>query len=241
MRSIHIADDKQQMGKMAAHLAAKKMLEVIAQNGKVRILISTGESQFPFFDAICQEDIPWDKVEVFHLDEYVDLPQSHVASFRKYIKERFADIVKPSVVHYVDGEHPQQAIEALTEEIRKAPIDVGIIGIGENGHIAFNDPPAVFEEEASYKVVNLNDTCKRQQVREGWFPNMDAVPKQAITATVPQIMRCKTIISVVPNECKAQAVQHTLRCEISPDVPATILKTHADWHLFLDPASASLL
>lgn len=179
---------------------------------------------------------------MFHLDEYINLDENHPASFRKYLKERFTNKVQLKKAHFVDGNgNVSQNIEALTEAVRKSPIDVGVIGIGENAHIAFNDPPADFDTEEAYKVVQLDDRCKMQQVGEGWFPDIDAVPKEAITMTVKQILKCKAIISCVPYKVKAKAILDTLTEPINNMVPATILKTHSDWHLFVDEDSASLL
>lgn len=242
MININISDTVEEMGRSAAKLAAEIIEKAVQEQGKARIIISTGESQFSFFENLRKFSISWDKVEVFHLDEYVGLPVTHKASFRKYIKERLEDKLHPGEIHYVDGENPEKAIRELTEAIRKEPIDLGIIGIGENGHIAFNDPPAVLEEEASYKIVNLEASCKRQQVGEGWFSNLEEVPDQAVTATVPQIMQCREIISVVPNACKAEAVRNTLMAKKpTREIPASVLKTHSRWNLFIDKNAAALL
>ena len=163
-------------------------------------------------------------------------------AFRKYLKERFVSKVSLKAAHFVNGEGDVEAnIAALTEELRKAPVDVGVIGIGENGHIAFNDPPADFDTDLAYKVVDLDERCKKQQVGEGWFATVDDVPKQAITMCVKQIMSCRHIVTATPHQVKAEAVLNTITKPVQPTVPATILKTHPDWHLFLDDASAALL
>lgn len=179
---------------------------------------------------------------MFHLDEYVALPESHIASFRKYLKERFVSKVPLKAAHFVNGEgNVEENIAALTAELRKAPVDVGVIGIGENGHIAFNDPPADFDTDEAYKVVTLDERCRKQQVGEGWFAGVDDVPKQAITMCVKQIMACKHIVTAAPHSVKAEAIYNTITFPVTPKIPATILKTHPDWKLFIDDASASQL
>lgn len=228
------------MGCQAAKQIAKKLNEAIEKRGEARLLLSTGASQFETIKALTQEKTDWHKVTMFHLDEYVALPESHKASFRKYLKERFVNLVPLKEAVFVDGEGDVEAnIASLTKRIKEQPIDVGVIGIGENGHVAFNDPPADFQTEESYLVVNLDRRCKQQQVGEGWFSTEDDVPKQAISMSVRQIMACRSIISVVPHEVKAEAVANTLSKEVTNLVPATILKTHQDWNLYLDADSAS--
>ena len=237
---MHIYPTTQQAGQDAAKLIAQKLNEAIAAKGSARLVLSTGASQFETVDALTREEVDWSKVTMFHLDEYVALPESHIASFRKYLKERFASKVPLKEAVFVNGEGDVEAnIAALTVRLREDELDVGVIGIGENGHIAFNDPPADFDTDLAYKVVELDDRCKRQQVGEGWFATVDDVPKQAITMTVRQIMACKTIVSVVPHTVKAEAVRNTLSQPVNNMVPGTILKTHADWNLYLDADSAS--
>lgn len=178
--------------------------------------------------------------ECFLLDEYLNLPESHPASFRKYLKERFLAHVNVKTAHLIDGEADLETeLKRLNEEVTRAPIDLALIGIGENAHIAFNDPPADFDNPAPFTVVDLDERCKLQQVREGWFPSIDDVPKQAITMTVQQILRSKNIITVAPHEVKAEAIYNTLNKDVDPMYPATILKTHASWSLYLDKNSAS--
>lgn len=223
-------------GMKAAKCVAKLLNETIKTNGSARLLVSTGASQFDMFDNLIKEDIDWTKVEMFHLDEYVDLPYEHPASFRKYLNERFISHIPLKAAYLVDNNIPY-----LTEKINEKPIDVGIIGIGENGHIAFNDPPANFDTDEAYIVVDLDEKCKLQQVGEGWFENLEAVPKQAITMTVKQIMKCKHIISVVPHAVKAEAIYNTFTKPVSNMIPATILKQHSDWRLFIDTNSAKLI
>lgn len=238
--NLHIKANANELGKAAAALTARLLRRAIAENGAARIVLSTGSSQFETLQALVAEDVDWSKVTMFHLDEYVDLSETHPASFRKYLKERFIARVQLGAYHLVDGD--PASIPQLTRLLREAPIDVGLIGIGENAHIAFNDPPADFQTKNAYIVVNLNETCKKQQVGEGWFATVDDVPKQAISMTPYQIMQCKHIISAVPHKVKANAVASTLESEtVDPMVPATLLKTHPAFDLFVDEDSASLL
>lgn len=240
--NLNICKTAELLGKEAATLAAKRLREIIAAQGHARIVLSTGASQFPFFTYFTKENIDWSKVEMFHLDEYVALPESHIASFRKYLRERFVSQVGLQKAHYVNGEGDvTQNIAELTKQLREAPIDLALIGIGENGHIAFNDPPADFETRKAYMVVELDERCKQQQVGEGWFATVNDVPQQAITMTVHQILQSRAIISVVPHKVKAQAVKAALEQDLNNMLPATALKQHTDWTLFLDEESASLL
>ena len=237
---VRICKTCKNLGKSAAEYVANILKAKIEKNGSARIVLSTGASQFDTIEALVAiPDIKWECVEMFHLDEYVDLPVTHVASFRKYLQERFVDKVGTlKAVHFVDG--TREGIAALTEEIRRAPIDIGLIGIGENAHIAFNDPPADFDTKDAYISVNLNETCKRQQMGEGWFATIDDVPKQAVSMTPYQIMQCETIVSCVPYKVKAEAVKNTLFAkEVTNEIPATLLKTHPNFILYLDEDSAS--
>ena len=235
---IDISDNADELGMRAAGKIASIIEEAINKKGKARIILSTGMSQFETLSHLITYDLPWDKVEMFHLDEYVGLDESHPASFRKYLKERFVSKVNLKAAYFVEG---VDAIPSLTRELRKEEIDVGVIGIGENGHIAFNDPPADFTTGEAYKVVTLDRRCREQQVGEGWFRTIDDVPTEAITMCVKEIMKSKHIVSAVPHEVKAEAIYNTITGRISQDVPATILKTHPDWNLFIDKDSASKL
>lgn len=235
---IDISDNADELGMRAAGKIASLIEEAINKKGKARIILSTGMSQFETLSHLITYDLPWDKVEMFHLDEYVGLDESHPASFRKYLKERFVSKVNLKAAYFVEG---VDAIPSLTRELRKEEIDVGVIGIGENGHIAFNDPPADFTTGEAYKVVTLDRRCREQQVGEGWFRTIDEVPTEAITMCVKEIMKSKHIVSAVPHEIKAEAIYNTITGRISQDVPATILKTHTDWNLFIDKDSASKL
>jgi glucosamine-6-phosphate deaminase len=237
---VHVLENAQDLGKAAAAHAATIMNDLLARKGKVRLLLSTGASQFETLDALTKLEIDWSKVEMFHLDEYVGLTVRHPASFRKYLQERFVDLVPIQKAHYVNGEgNIEENIEYLTREIRKEPIDLALIGIGENGHIAFNDPPADFDTKEAYMVVDLDENCKKQQVGEGSFSSIDEVPQQAITMTVHQIMQSEIIISCVPHQVKANAIRDFFGNEVNNNVPATILKTHPNYTLFLDKQSSS--
>lgn len=240
--NLIITKTKEELGALSAAQAAKCINDAIAQRGYARILLSTGASQFPFFDEFVKQDIDWSKVEMFHLDEYVAITDAHPASFKRYLTDRFVHIVKPGKAHLIDGSrNPEETIAELTALLAEAPVDVGLIGIGENAHIAFNDPPADFDDTRAYKVVTLDQRCLMQQVGEGWFKSVEETYKQAISMTCSEIMKCRTIISVVPYAVKAEAVYKTLTSELSPMVPATLLKEHADFSLYCDADSASML
>ncbi|MGI6538477.1 MAG: glucosamine-6-phosphate deaminase [Caldicoprobacterales bacterium] len=239
---IKILKDDKELGKAAADLCAEILNEAIEKNGKARLILSTGASQLSTLNELIEKDVDWQKVEMFHLDEYIDLPESHPASFRKYLKERFVSKIPLGKAHFVVTEGDlQENIRKLSEEVTREPIDLALIGIGENAHIAFNDPPADFDTEEPYIVVELDEKCKNQQVREGWFPTIDDVPKKAVTMSAKQIMKSKVIVSCVPYKVKAQAVYDTLNNDVTNMIPATILKTHDNYTLFLDEESASLL
>lgn len=239
---VQVFKTSEELGREAAKAVAGILSMAIRENGKARITLSTGASQFDTLNALIKEDVDWSKVEMFHLDEYVNLPETHPASFRKYLKERFVNLLNLKAVHFVNGEGDvQKTIKELTDELRKEPIDIGLIGIGENSHIAFNDPPADFDTKEAYIVVNLDENCKKQQVREGWFPTVNDVPKQAISMSVYQILQCKVILSCVPYKAKANAVKLALENEITNQIPATALKKHSDVSLFLDEESASMV
>lgn len=246
--NINVAPNPTLLGQRAAKKIACLLRQAIAEKGHARLILSTGASQFETLAALVQEDLDWTKVEMFHLDEYVGLPETHGASFRKYLKERFvAELQKAGhgplkAAHFVSGEGDvEKNIEELSKLLKAETVDVGVIGIGENGHIAFNDPPADFDTEVAYKVVNLDTRCRMQQVGEGWYKDLSEVPTQAITMCPKQILSCKHIVSSVPHAVKAEAVYNTITQSVNPMVPATLLKTHPDWHLFIDDASAARL
>ncbi len=239
---ISISKDAQELGIKAAKHISAKLNEIIAVKGEARMVVSTGSSQFEMFKALINEKVDWTKTEIFHLDEYIGLPVTHIASFRKYLYERFINFIPVKKFHSVDVEGDiKEKIAHLSKEIKKKPVDLGLIGIGVNGHIAFNDPPADFDTHDPYIVVKLDDQCKLQQVNEGWFGSVAEVPEKAVSMSVWQIMQCKSIVSVVPHEVKADAVYKTFTNPLSNLVPATILKQHDDFNIFLDRNSASKL
>ena len=243
--NIEIMPDKAQMGKAAAAAGAAHVREAIAKRGTANIIVATGASQFEMFEHLVREpDINWAKVTGFHLDEYVGLPITHPASFRRYLWERFVSRLPLPLraFHYLDAEgNPQEECRRVGEMIQRHPIDVAFVGIGENGHLAFNDPPANFETDEPYIVVQLDEACRRQQLGEGWFPTFDDVPKQAISMSVRQIMKSRAIVCTVPDERKAEAVRNSVEGEVSPEVPASILQRHEHCTLYLDTPAASLL
>ena len=237
--NIIISNNASELGSKAAKFAAMKLNEAIRINGGARMVVSTGSSQFEIFQALLKEDIEWKQIEIFHLDEYIGLPVTHKASFRKYLYERFINSIDAKQFYSVETEGDiTKVINSLTREIKKAPIDLGLIGIGVNAHIAFNDPPADFDTRESYIVVNLDNQCKLQQVNEGWFSSVEEVPDKAVSMTVWQIMQCRTIISCVPHLVKAEAVYKTFTNKETNIVPATMLKQHNDFNLYLDNNSA---
>ena len=243
--NIQIMPDKSQMGKSAAAAGAKLIRQAIVERGEAKIIVATGASQFEMLAALVAEpDINWNRVTGFHLDEYVGLAIDHPASFRGYLWLRFVSRLPhpPRDFQFLDGEASSAAeCRRVGEIIRRHPIDVAFVGIGENGHLAFNDPPADFDTEEPYLVVQLDDACRRQQLGEGWFPTFDDVPKQAISMSVRQIMKSGAIICTVPDARKAEAVRNAVEGEVTPNVPASILQRHEQCTLFLDKPSASLL
>ena len=242
---IEIHDSKPALGQAAAAYAAEGLRQALAQRGAARLILATGASQFEFLAQLIQESgIDWQRVTCFHLDEYAGLPESHPASFRRYLKERFAaNVPNLGAFHYVDGEAPDLDAECarLGKLIGAAPVDVACVGIGENGHLAFNDPPADFETGQAYIVVELDEACRRQQLGEGWFPSLADVPQRAISMSIRQIMLSRRIVCSVPDARKARAVQACLSGTVSPLAPASILQQHPDCRVYLDRDSAALL
>ena len=243
---VQIFQDKNSLGRAAAARGAAYIREALEKNGRANIIVATGASQFEMLSALTKEPgIDWSKVNIFHLDEYIGLPEDHPAGFRKYIRERFiAHLpVKPASFHPVNGSDPdpERVCAELGKEIAACPSDVAFVGIGENGHLAFNDPPADFDTEKAYLVITLDEVCRKQQLGEGWFPTFDDVPKQAISMGIRQIMKSAAIINTVPDLRKAKAVKGALEGPVSNLCPASILQTHKDCHTYLDKDSASLL
>lgn len=240
---IFQSENPKALGNLAGEEAAPLIREAIAKKGKANLILATGTSQFETISRLLDEEINWSKVTVFHLDEYIGIPISHPASFRKYLKERFVDKVgNLGAIHYINGENdPEEECKRLAALISEKDIDVAFVGIGENGHLAFNDPPADFDIQIPYLVVDLDEPCRKQQMNEGWFEKMEDVPAQAISMSIQQIMKSKHIICSVPDERKAKAVQACLEGEVSNLNPSSILQEHASCSIFLDDASASLL
>ena len=240
----YILNDPAALGNASGKEAAEKIKEAISQKGVANIILATGTSQFETLQQLLgDKEIDWSAVNMFHLDEYIGLPITHKASFRKYLMERFIQKV-PSLraAHLIDGEvDPASECKRLGQLILEHPIDVCLCGIGENGHLAFNNPPADFETTSPYIVVALDEACRNQQFGEGWFPTLDDVPKQAISMSIHQIMQSAHIICSVPDERKAKAVKDCLENEVSPLYPASILQQHPSCSLYLDKQSSCLL
>ena len=231
------------MSRAAAAHAAASLDHCIRANGSVRIVAATGASQIDFLAALTTAPgLDWSQVEMFHLDEYVGLPISHRASFRRYLLDRFINKVGIGRYHLLDGEtDPEEIGQRVGQALAERHPDLAFVGIGENGHLAFNDPPADFTIERPYLIVTLDDACRRQQVGEGWFASMDEVPAQAISMSVRQILKSNEIIAIVPDARKAGAVNACVEGPVSPLAPASILQTHPNTTLYLDNASAALL
>ena len=240
---IKIYEDKTSLARAAAEQAAASVRNAIRGSGRARIIAATGASQFEFLDALtAMPAIEWPRVEMFHLDEYVGLPASHPASFRKYLLERLINKTGITKYHFLDGEGDVPAVvRRVSAELTAAPIDIAFVGIGENGHLAFNDPPANFQTEEPYIIVDLDEPCRRQQVGEGWFGNLSEVPKRAMSMSARQILKAREILCVVPDARKAQAVKSCLEGEVRPLAPASILRTHPNTTVFLDKLSSALL
>ena len=244
LMNTRIYNNEVALGKAAGVCAAELICEAISSNGSANIILATGTSQFETLkQLVATKKVQWNKVVMFHLDEYIALPVTHPASFRKYLHERFlSQIPQLKNAWLINGEtEAEQECKRLGNLIQNHPVDVALIGIGENGHLAFNDPPADFETEEPYIIVKLEDACKKQQTGEGWFRSVDEVPQRAISMSVKQILKSKNIICSVPGERKAMAIKNTLEKEISNSNPSTILRTHNHCTLFIDENSAASL
>jgi glucosamine-6-phosphate deaminase len=245
MLNTVIEADKAASGKRAAADGAALIRAALAARGQANIIVATGASQFEMLNSLIQEkNIDWSKVTAFHLDEYVGLPITHPASFRLYLWQRFVSKLPLPLAafHYVDAEtNPKAECQRLGQIIRNHPVDVAFVGIGENAHLAFNDPPADFDTDEPYLVVQLDDACRKQQMGEGWFPTLNDVPQQAISMSVKQILKSRHIICTVPDQRKAKAVQASLKGPVTPATPASILQRHPQTTLYLDRPAASLL
>lgn len=240
---LRLFNDANALALAAAEQAAATMRRAIDERDHCRVVVATGASQFPFLEALTKADVDWKKVEAFHLDEYVGIPMTHPASFRRMLLERFVEKTGITNYHFVNGDAADlsAAIEEVGRPLTADVIDVAFVGIGENGHIAFNDPPADFETEDPYIVVELDEACRRQQVGEGWFADISQVPTRAISMSVRQILKAGEIVAVVPDARKARAVKLCMEGEVSPMAPSSILRTHPNTTVFLDRNSASML
>jgi len=240
-----ICKSKEELGREAGKHAAALIRAALADKGQATIVLATGTSQFETLKALVgAPEIDWSHVTAFHLDEYLGLSESHPASFRRFLRERFVERLpqKLAAFHYVNGEaDPAKECARLGGLIGREHIDVALIGIGENGHLAFNDPPADLETDEPYIVVELDEACRRQQLGEGWFPSLEEVPRRAISMSIRQIMRAERIICSVPEQRKAQAVLGAVEGPVTPELPASILQRHPAVTLYLDRESASLL
>src|SRR3989449_10024302 len=240
---LKLFNHKRALATAAAEQAATAIRRAVADRGKARIIAATGASQFEFLEALTSlPGIDWKQVEMFHLDEYIGLPASHPASFSNYLQQRLIQKTGITQHHLLNGEgDPAEVIGRTSQDQRRAPVDVAFVGVGENGHLAFNDPPADFETEEEYLIVTLDEACRRQQLGEGWFQTLDDVPRRAISMSVRQILKSKKILCMVPDARKAKAMKSCFQGEISPLAPASILLTLPNTTLFLDQHSAALL
>jgi glucosamine-6-phosphate deaminase len=241
---IRVFNDRVALGQAAAEQAATAIRRAIAERGHARIIAATAASQLEFLDALTKAPgIDWSKVEAFHLDEYIGLPVSHPGSFRKMLLEQLVQKTGMTNYHLIEGDaaDPLDVVRRVGKDLTSTPIDVAFLGIGENGHIAFNDPPADFEAEEPYIIVNLDEACRQQQVGEAWFADISQVPKRAISMSARQILKAREILAVVPGPRKAQAVKACFEGAVSPMAPASILRTHPNATVYLDKNSASLL
>jgi glucosamine-6-phosphate deaminase len=240
---VQLYADKPTLSEAAADFVAARLNETLAERGEANLVLATGASQYDFLAALLRQEVDWSQITAFHLDEYIDLSPDHPASFRRFLRERFFDHVSMKAVHLLDGNalDPQAEIARYEALLAQHPVDMACIGIGENGHLAFNDPPADFETESKVLVVDLDEACRRQQVGEGHFPDLAAVPPQALSMSIPAILSARTISCVVPDARKAEAVRCALEGPITPDCPASALRRHPDCHLYLDEGSAGLL
>jgi glucosamine-6-phosphate deaminase len=238
---VEIFDNKDDMGQEAAFFVAKNLNQALKERGYANLILGTGASQYPLLEVLLKKEVDWKKINLFHLDEYIGISDLHPASFRKFLKERIAEKVNPKNVYYLKGDADDINAEIKRYEklLRDNPVDMACIGIGENGHIAFNDPAvADFNDPEYLKVVELDKACRKQQVGEGWFPTIKHVPEKAVTLTITAIMNCKIICCTVPDERKSEAVYNTLAGEISTSCPASVLRKHNKAVLFLDPFAA---
>jgi glucosamine-6-phosphate deaminase len=242
--NLVIFDSRSRLAEAAADEAAGVIRQAIADRGHAYLIAATGSSQFEFLDALVQQaNIDWGQTTFFHLDEYVGLAEGHPASFRRYLRERIVDRIHPGAFHFLNGDaaNPTAECQRVGELISRQTIDAAFVGIGENGHLAFNDPPADFETQEPYLIVDLDEACRQQQVGEGWFDSVADVPSQAISMSIQQILKARHILCVVPDQRKATAVKDCLELEVNPLHPASILQRHGQATIYLDAESAALL
>jgi glucosamine-6-phosphate deaminase len=242
---VAVHRDPSALARSAADLAAAALRLAVDANGTAHAMFATGNSQLDFVDALVTStpDVPWSDIVVFHMDEYVGVGPDHPAGFQRWIRERISDRVHPRAAHYIDGlADPEAECRRYADLLAENPLDLCCLGIGENGHLAFNDPPvADFDDRLDMKVVELDRQCRLQQVHEGHFPDLAAVPSLALTATIPALLRARTVLAVVPEARKAEPVRAALTGPVSTACPASVLRTRANVTLLLDPDSASLL
>jgi glucosamine-6-phosphate deaminase len=231
------------MAKAAADQAAAAIRAAILDHATARIVVATAASQKEFLEELTRApEIDWSLVEVFHLDEYIGLDISHPGSFRKMLLEQLIRKTGITNYHLLGGDGDvASVVRSASQAIASAPIDIAFLGIGENGHLAFNDPPADFDTQEPYLVVTLDEACRHQQVGEAWFSDISEVPQHAMSMSVKQILKAKELIAVVPGPQKSQAIKACFNREISPAAPASILRTHANVTVYLDEDSAALL
>ena len=241
--NLRVFDDKSALAKATADEATRFIQEAIAARGRARIVVATGSSQIEFLEwLVTAPDIAWGQVELFHLDEYIGLSGDHPASFQHYIRERILARVTVGRAWLLDGAaDAEEECKRVGEAIAATPIDVTFAGIGENGHLAFNDPPADFDTEEPYIVADLAERGRMQQVREGWFASLEEVPRTAITMSIRQILKARAILCLVSGTRKAEAVNLCLEGDIGPMAPASALRLHQNATIFLDREAAALL
>jgi glucosamine-6-phosphate deaminase len=240
---VRVFESLPALAREAAAAAAAAIAKAVESTGEARVVAATGVSQLAFLEALTARELPWSKLTLFHLDEYVGLPESHPASFRRYLRQRIIDVVHPGAFHLIDGEaaDPEAECRRVGALYAERPPDVAFVGIGENGHLAFNDPPADFETDEPYIVVELDEACRRQQLGEGWFESLEQVPPRAISMSIRGMLAAREILCIVPEARKARAVRECLEGEIGPERPASALRSHEHATVYLDPESAALL
>jgi glucosamine-6-phosphate deaminase len=240
---LNVFPDRKSLASAAAEQGAAAIRRAIAEHGTARVVGASAASQIEFLQALtAAPGIDWSRVELFHLDEYIGLPPTHPASFCRFLQERLIARTGISISHLLRGDQgTAEVIRHASKAISEAPVHVAFVGIGENGHLAFNDPPADFTTEEPFIVVELDQACRRQQVGEGWFASLDEVPKHAISMSIRQVLKAEEILAIVPGPLKAKAIQACMEGPVSPTAPASILRTHSNAAIYLDKDSAAML